>query len=527
MAVIRAAGFAALFFLCIPTLAAAQDVTLTSRDGNVEISGDLLGFDGEFYRVDTIYGELTVDGSGVLCDGPGCPDLEDFIARITFSGAPGVGRVLMPALIEAFAVRNGHRFGRRDFSDRETVYAITDPNDDRTLGEFTFRLSDSEKGFADLLADKADVVMSLREVRPDEADRAVAAGMGDFTARGTARVIALDALVPVVAPSNPVQALSMGELAGVLSGDITNWQALGGPDAPIAVHVHATDTGLGQATGDRLLKPVGASLAEGVTRHPAGPELAGAVAADPFALGVTSRAETGDAHEAAIRGECGFSLWATRQAVKTEDYPLTAPMFLYLPARRFPRLVREFLAYLREPAAQLVIRRAGFVDQAPEEIPLAAQGDRLANAIARAGPENGSEAELATGLETLQQMAAFLTPLNRLTTSFRFEDGSVRLDAQSRSNVRQLARALETGLYDARRLVFVGFSDSRGSTAANLRISERRAEAVRDAVAEAAETANLARVGLEAVGFGAAMPMACDDSAWGRQINRRVEVWVR
>jgi phosphate transport system substrate-binding protein len=27
--------------------------------------------------------------------------------------------------------------------------------------------------------------------------------------------------------------------------------------------------------------------------------------------------------------------------------------------------------------------------------------------------------------------------------------------------------------------------------------------------------------------FGEAMPMACDDTAWGRQVNRRVEVWVR
>lgn len=519
MVVIRAAALAALFFLCGAVSAAAQDVTLTSRDGNVEISGNLLGFDGEFYRVDTIYGELTVDGSGVLCDGPGCPDLEDFIARIALSGAPGVGRVLMPALIEAFAARGGHRIDRSDLSDRETVYAVADRETGRILGEFTFRLNNSDQGFADLLADTADIAMSLREVRAAEADRAAEAGMGDFTARGTVRVISLDALVPVVAPSNPVQSLSMSELAGVLTGEIVNWQALGGPDAPVAVHVHGPGTGLGQATEDRVLKPAGAVLAETVALHPAGPGLARAVAADPFALGVTSRADLGDAREAAIRGECGFALRATRQAVKTEDYPLTAPMFLYLPARRFPKLAREFLSYLNEPAAQLVIRRAGFVDQAPEEIPLAAQGDRLANAIARAGAE--------TGLETLQQMTAFLTPLSRLTTSFRFEAGSVRLDAQSRSNVRQLARALETGVYDARRLVFVGFSDSRGSAGANLRISTRRAEAVRDAVIEAAETADLSRVGLEAVAFGEAMPMACDNSAWGRQINRRVEVWVQ
>ena len=54
---------------------------LKSRDGAIELSGTLLGFNGEFYRVETVYGELTVDGSGVTCDGPGCPSLTDYIAQ--------------------------------------------------------------------------------------------------------------------------------------------------------------------------------------------------------------------------------------------------------------------------------------------------------------------------------------------------------------------------------------------------------------------------------------------------------------
>jgi phosphate transport system substrate-binding protein len=207
------------------------------------------------------------------------------------------------------------------------------------------------------------------------------------------------------------------------------------------------------------------------------------------------------------------------RTVKTEDYPLTAPLFLYLPARRMPKLVRDFLAYLRDPSAQLVIRRAGFVDQSPEEIEINAQGDRFANAIAQAGPE--------VGLDELQRMVGLLAPLRRLTTTFRFETGSTRLDAQSRSNVEQLAAALELGLYDNRRLVFVGFSDGQGPAAANRQIALRRAEAVRDAVTRAAETARLDRIDLAVDAFGEAMPMACDDTDWGRQVNRRVEVWVR
>ncbi|MEM9129686.1 MAG: cell envelope biogenesis protein OmpA, partial [Pseudomonadota bacterium] len=115
---IRAARYAALFLwvglAALSSAVSAQDVTLTSRDGKVEIVGDLLGFDGEFYRVDTVYGELTLDGSGVDCAGPGCPNLEDYVAQATFSGSPTIGRVLMPALIEAFAIKDSYNLEREE-----------------------------------------------------------------------------------------------------------------------------------------------------------------------------------------------------------------------------------------------------------------------------------------------------------------------------------------------------------------------------------------------------------------------------
>ena len=107
----RAAISAALLLFTAGTLA-AQDVALTSRDGSVEISGTMLGFDGEFYRVDTDYGELTVDSSGVSCTGPGCPNLEDIVAEVRLSGSATMGAVLMPALTDAFAERQGYSVGR-------------------------------------------------------------------------------------------------------------------------------------------------------------------------------------------------------------------------------------------------------------------------------------------------------------------------------------------------------------------------------------------------------------------------------
>jgi len=520
MAGLRAASLAALFMTLCGGSVAAQDVLLRSHDGAVEIAGDLLGFDGEFYRVDTIYGELTVDGSGVTCEGPGCPDLEAFVARAVFSGAPIIGRVLLPSLLEAFAIRDSYVLRHHDAAGDElhlTLHARD--SGEMLLGDFRFRLTTSDEGFADLVAGEADIAMSLREMRPEELARAREAGLGDLTAPARMRVLALDALVPVVAPTNPVQSLSLHDLSRILAGEITSWSALGGPDAPIDLYLWAPGTGIGQATADQVMLPAGRHMPDGVIMHRDGAALARAVADNPFGFGLTPRSEQGETWELALTGSCGFALRAERRTVKTEDYPLTTPLLLHLPARRFPKLIRDFIAYLDDPSAQLVIRRAGFVDQSPEEIGIARQGDRFANAIAMADEE--------TGLDELKRMVGLLTPLRRLTTTFRFEAGSSRLDVQSRSNVERLVDALQLGLYDNRRLVFVGFSDGQGPAAANRAIALRRAQAVRDAVVTMAETARLDRVDMAVEAFGEAMPMACDDTAWGRQVNRRVEVWVR
>lgn len=516
---LRAAVFAALFLFSSAVSVIAQDVTLTSRDGDVEISGNLLGFDGEFYRIQTTYGELTVDGSGVICSGPACPSLTAFVAEISISGAATMGEVLMPALIEAFALRNGYTVVRTAGDLTRFEYALKDGTSDQTLARFYFHVSNSDEGFADLLADEADIAMSLREIRATEAKRGYEAGLGDMRAANRSRVLALDGMVPIVSPGNPVKMISPQTLAEVFAGKIDNWQDLGGPDAPIGLHLLTRASGLAQAVEDQLMSPAREHLSTTIERHDRNLSLLSAVMRDPFAIGIASYAETGNTQRLTLTGSCGFSLDASRQTIKTEDYPLTAPMFLYVPARRLPRIAREFLAYTRSPSAQIVIRRAGFVDQSAEEIPVNLQGDRFVNAIAVTGND--------VPLTELQRMVTTLSPMKRLSISFRFQAGSTRLDAQSRSNIQQLARALEAGHYDARRIVFVGFSDGQGAAPANREIALRRAQTVQSAVMAAAETADLEQLDVTVDAFGEAMPMACDDSAWGRQVNRRVEVWAR
>ena len=150
----RAAIFAAFFILLLTAPLSAQDVTLTSPDGSVEINGTLLGFDGEFYRLETVYGELTVDGTGVNCIGPACPDLQNYVAKLSVSGSATIGEVLMPALIEGFALQRGYLAKRSRKDETHFSYSLNNKGDGALLGNFEFRVTNTDEGFADLLADE-------------------------------------------------------------------------------------------------------------------------------------------------------------------------------------------------------------------------------------------------------------------------------------------------------------------------------------------------------------------------------------
>lgn len=510
-----AARLAALFLcLFLPVQMAAQDVTLLSRDGSIEVSGNFLSFDGEFYRVDTEMGVLTVDSSGVRCEGPGCPDLDGYFAQIRLSGDPTGAREVIPALITAFAARNGYTV--EEHPDQDSVlFQLRDG--DLTVGEFQVDSTSSAEGFADLVSENTDIVVSLRKVSLHEREIVREAGLGDLADPLRARVIALDALVPIVSRSNPIETLSLADLGQLYDGTIANWSQLGGPDAPVIRHLMSDD--MGPESEFRRMVPM--DLPEGdMTRHKSYESLVTAVESDPYALGLSRLSTGGAVHRVALTGGCGFVAEATAVDIKAEDYPFTRPVFLYTPARRLPTLAREFLRYTVSPAAQVVVARTRFVDQSVEELSFRAQGQRFANGISRAGDE--------VSLEDLQSATAALQGAKRLTLGFRFEGGSTALDAQSRSNVHLLAELIEAGLYDSKELIFAGFSDGDGTASVNKTLSRRRANVLRLAIERAmGEAFDPDAVTFTVTGFGEVMPLACDDVAWGRSLNRRVEIWVR
>lgn len=76
--------------------------------------------------------------------------------------------------------------------------------------------------------------------------------------------------------------------------------------------------------------------------------------------------------------------------------------------------------------------------------------------------------------------------------------------------------------YPERNVLIEGFTDSTGDEAYNLELSERRADAVRGALT----ARGIAPDRIAIRGFGEQFPVATNDTAAGRQQNRRVEVII-
>ncbi|MCU0826808.1 MAG: phosphate ABC transporter substrate-binding/OmpA family protein [Tabrizicola sp.] len=481
----------AVCFVCHP--AASQDVTLIAREGGIVLTGSLQGYDGEFYRIETSYGLLTVDGEGVLCEGPACPELSAPKAVIRIVGAEGPGTDLLPALLRAFADHRGLVFEPATGVPFQAM--IRDPESGQVLAELSFRPLSPTAALAALEAEDADLMLSFL---PDD-------GLQSHS-------LAMDALVVIVAPDNPTPEISTVDLAQVLTGEVTNWAQIGGPDMPLVLHALRPETDMQAALSERLGTPVAAGVLHG---DPAA--LARAVAQDPWALAITGRAELGPARRMPLTDSCGFPLLPTPLAVKAEDYPLALPLALLAPKRRLPLMTREFLSFLRTPVAQEVIQAAGYVDRSASRQPMTADGLRLINAIQGAGED--------VTLADLKRLVNLMDGADRLSLTFRFEDGSSTLDAQSRDNLVDLAQIIASGQFRNERMVLAGFSDGSGAAEANQALSQERAARVAQELAAVAP--DLTPEMLPAVeGFGEALPMACDETAIGRQLNRRVELWL-
>ncbi|MBX6331489.1 MAG: OmpA family protein [Gemmatimonadaceae bacterium] len=142
----------------------------------------------------------------------------------------------------------------------------------------------------------------------------------------------------------------------------------------------------------------------------------------------------------------------------------------------------------------------------------------LPGGVALNVPERGVESKLIAFIEDKSRPVDDTTwfDFDRVT----FANGSGTILPQSQEQFDNLAKVLQA--YPSVTAKIGGYTDSVGNAAANLRLSQQRAEAARQALIKDGVAANR----LEAQGYGEAHPIADNSTDAGRARNRRIALRV-
>jgi outer membrane protein OmpA-like peptidoglycan-associated protein len=122
--------------------------------------------------------------------------------------------------------------------------------------------------------------------------------------------------------------------------------------------------------------------------------------------------------------------------------------------------------------------------------------------------------------DQVKELNAQVTPRGLVITfsDVLFATGQANLKPGGARNMDKLVTFLEN--YPQRNVLIEGFTDSTGSEATNMELSERRSASLRTGLID--KGVNPRRIATR--GYGESYPVADNNSASGRQLNRRVEI---
>ncbi|MEO0930376.1 MAG: phosphate ABC transporter substrate-binding/OmpA family protein [Pseudomonadota bacterium] len=506
--------------LAMASSALAQEVTLRSSDGTVNMTGDLVSFENNTYTIETLLGPLRVQASRVTCSGEACPDLSVAEVDLAISGSEEIGAGLMPLLVEGFAGSKDAAadIGNTAVQGQFVAKLVGDQGFGNDLANIQVTGSSASEGIADLLASRSDVAMASRRMAPQEATALRDLGAGDMYAPSQEHILAVDSLIVVVHPDNPITTLDVRQIFGIYSGAVSNWAQIGGPDLPVQVVLrNIVGTNRQDSFEASFFGSSNVSLTPDAEIVANSNAVAQFVNENPGAIGVVGYAFQRGANTINIINQCGITMVPDAFSAKTEEYALQRRLYLYTRGDTDNTEAQEFVDFVTSDAVDGVLRKAGFIGfnvDRKEQSPSDLRGVALRNT-------GGGAAEQQTALRMLGQMQDF----DRLSTTFRFRTGSSELDERARIDKDRLIEYLEEQPAGSE-VLFVGFTDSVGRFDSNLNLAERRAAQVAAEVAGSAGN-RLNGVRLSSVGYGEVAPSGCNETDQGRRINRRVEVWIK
>ncbi|MDR3361479.1 MAG: phosphate ABC transporter substrate-binding protein [Desulfovibrio sp.] len=210
--------------------------------------------------------------------------------------------------------------------------------------------SGSGNGIKALNEGLCQIAMSSRDIKSAEVDQGKAKGITPIRT-----TVAVDALVPVVHPENPVKALSSEQLRAIYAGKIANWKEVGGKDENIVVISRDTSSGTYETWEEMIMKKE--KVAPSALMQASNGAVVQAVSKNRRALGYIGFGYL----NASLKKLDVDGVEATPATALAKQWPIARELYIFTNGKP-AGAIKKLVTYLLDPQkGQRAVSEAGFI----------------------------------------------------------------------------------------------------------------------------------------------------------------------
>jgi phosphate transport system substrate-binding protein len=211
----------------------------------------------------------------------------------------------------------------------------------------------SGTGISALINGTTDIANSSRPIKSDE----VAKVRDRFNVLPAETAVAKDGVALYVNEANGVTQLTVDQLKSIYQGDVTNWKAVGGADAPIVLYSRENSSGTYVFFKDNVLK--GEDYAASAQTLPGTAAVVNAVSKEKNGIGYGGAAYAKGVKEVKVVGKDGQGYLPSAENVKSGKYPLSRPLFVYTRGKATGE-AKDFIDYCLSAEGQAIVTQVGY-----------------------------------------------------------------------------------------------------------------------------------------------------------------------
>lgn len=215
---------------------------------------------------------------------------------------------------------------------------------------FNIAAEGSTTGIAAIIDGTAQIGMSSRPAKPEEAAAAKAKGV-NFKET----TVAWDGIAVIVNSANPIKSLTKKQVEQIFTGDVADWSAVGGSAGKISTYTRNTSSGTYSEFKELAMKkrdyaPTSQKLA-------GNEQIASEVGKNPNGVGYVGLAYT---KASGIKVVAIDGATPSKESVLGKAYPYARPTFYYTNGEP-TGVAKQFVDFTVSDAGQKIVEQVGFV----------------------------------------------------------------------------------------------------------------------------------------------------------------------